>query len=305
MVYHNFIKKTTFSSELKNGISQLYKEVLNTNKLQGAYVVKVTIKDEANNTIISNEQSFDVFTAKQLSTATQKVAVLDDGTNIAAFLKKNTIEVIPFTENLDLSIPVIVGKGKKGDKNFQKQVEAAKTFAKNGGYAIFLEVSGTNLTWGAPNPQKKPKDAHDDWQRSIPRVITDMPIKNLPFNTDIYATNGNYISRNHIVTDNAVFQGLPVNTLMSGLYENVCPDKSICRPAEGKYLAGVITYDQNKNMDIMLRHYNGIGDVVYAADVLLVEKGKGKMLYSTMKISENLGKDPVADKLLFNMIKFN
>ena len=87
-----------------------------------------------------------------------------------------------------------------------------------------------------------------------------------------------------------------------GVYENVCATVSICRPDEGKYLAGVISYDQNKNMDIEQRHYNGIGDVFWAADVLLVERGNGKMLYSTLKITENLGKDPVADKLLYNMI---
>ena len=55
----------------------------------------------------------------------------------------------------------------------------------------------------------------------------------------------------------------------------------------------------------MQRHYNGIGDVLWAADVLLVEKGKGKMLYSTLKIIENLGKDPVADILLYNMISID
>ncbi len=57
-------------------------------------------------------------------------------------------------------------------------------------------------------------------------------------------------------------------------------------------------------MDIMLRHYNGIGDVLWAADVLEVEKGEGKMLFSTLKIIENLGSDPVSDKLLYNMINF-
>ncbi len=107
------------------------------------------------------------------------------------------------------------------------------------------------------------------------------------------------------MTDHQIFKGLPVNTLMSGVYENVCASVSICRPAEGNYLAGVITYDQNKNMDIRQRHYNGIGDVLWAADLLLVEKGNGKMLYSTLKIIENLGKDPVADKLLYNMISLN
>ncbi len=58
-------------------------------------------------------------------------------------------------------------------------------------------------------------------------------------------------------------------------------------------------------VDCRIRNKNGIGAVQWAADVLLVEKGKGKMLFSTMKIIENLGKDPVADKLLYNMIEFN
>jgi hypothetical protein len=58
-------------------------------------------------------------------------------------------------------------------------------------------------------------------------------------------------------------------------------------------------------MDDKLRHYNGIGDVLWAADVLLVAEGEGEILYSTLKIIENLGRDPVADKLLYNMIKLH
>jgi len=53
----------------------------------------------------------------------------------------------------------------------------------------------------------------------------------------------------------------------------------------------------------MQRHYNGIGDVLWAADVLMIERGKGKMLYSTLRIMENLTKDPVAEMLLYNMIR--
>ena len=54
----------------------------------------------------------------------------------------------------------------------------------------------------------------------------------------------------------------------------------------------------------MRRHYNGTGEVWWAADVLEAKIGEGKMLLSTMLIIENLGKDPVADKLLLNMIEF-
>jgi hypothetical protein len=54
----------------------------------------------------------------------------------------------------------------------------------------------------------------------------------------------------------------------------------------------------------MVRHYNGPGEVWWAADVLEAELGKGKMLLSTLQIINYLGKDPVADKLLFNIINY-
>ena len=297
------VHSKTFSAQLKNGVSQLYNEVLNTQNMQGTYVVKVTVEDAAGRQLTSNEQSFDVFTEKQLKIPSEQVAVLDEVRGIREHLESKGMNCVAFSEEIALSVPVLVGEGKKGDQNFHNQVEEVKAFVERGGYAIFLSVQGTNLTWGAPNPDPKPEDANDDWQRSVPRVLQDMEVDKLPFKASMYTTSGNYISRNHIVTDHAVFKGLPVNTLMSGVYENVCATASICRPADGKYLAGVITYDQNKNMDIMQRHYNGIGDVLWAADVLMIERGKGKMLYSTLRIMENLTKDPVAEMLLYNMIR--
>ncbi len=297
------VHSKTFTGQLKNGVSQLYNEVLNTQNMQGTYVVKVTVEDAAGRQLTSNEQSFDVFTEKQLKIPSEQVAVLDDARGIREHLESKGVNCVAFSRDMDVSVPVVVGEGKKGNQNFHHQVEEVKAFVEGGGYAIFLSVQGTDLTWGAPNPDTKPEDAEDDWQRRVARVLQDMEIDKLPFEANMYTTSGNYISRNHIVTDHAVFKGLPVNTLMSGVYENVCATASICRPAEGNYLAGVITYDQNKNMDIMQRHYNGIGDVLWAADVLMIERGKGKMLYSTLRIMENLTKDPVAEMLLYNMIR--
>jgi beta-galactosidase len=70
------------------------------------------------------------------------------------------------------------------------------------------------------------------------------------------------------------------------------------------YIAVVVTYYNLNDIYKFKRHYAGPGDVWWAADVLLAPMGKGKMLLSTLKLIENLGKDPVADKVLFNMIQF-
>ena len=90
---------------------------------------------------------------------------------------------------------------------------------------------------------------------------------------------------------------------MHGVYENVHPDVSLSK-LKGNYIAGVIGYDHFPNNEIMRRHYNGTGDVWWAADVLETSFGKGKMLLSTLRIVEFLGKDPVAEKLLYNVIDY-
>ena len=55
----------------------------------------------------------------------------------------------------------------------------------------------------------------------------------------------------------------------------------------------------------MRRHYYGPGDTWWGADMASVPHGKGQMLISQLRLVENLGKDPVADKILFNMIRYS
>ena len=58
------------------------------------------------------------------------------------FLESKNIETIPFSRNLDKSIPVFVGKSIKKSSNYKKQVEEVTAFVKDGGYAVMLDVLG-------------------------------------------------------------------------------------------------------------------------------------------------------------------
>ena len=285
--------ETVFSKKLekdfKNGISKLVDEELNTTNLKGNYTVTVRILDKAGKLITSNSQPFDVFTANQLQAPKTKIAVLDLAHSLLSFLENRTIEFVPFSANLDKNIVVVVGKANLKNKTYVKQVEAVKEFVKNGGAAIFLEVPGKPL-----------KRLHVGGE--LKEVETDA----LPFGAQMHSqwvTLGGWAGKPHIVTDHPVFKGLPTKMIMHGVYENVHPKTSMSKQ-KGTYIAGEIGYDHFPNMDIMVRHYNGPGETWWAADVLEAEMGKGKMLLSTMDILRNLGKDPVAEKLLFNMINF-
>ena len=56
--------------------------------------------------------------------------------------------------------------------------------------------------------------------------------------------------------------------------------------------------------DLRKRHYIGPGDTWWGADLAIVPLGKGRCIASQLRLLENLGKDPVADRLLLNMIRF-
>lgn len=272
--------KTDFSK----GISELFNSRLTTETMQGSYTVKVSLKDTNGNRITSNEYPFDVFKSEQFQAPKTKVAVIDPANSLIPFLKTAGIKYSPFDPKQKFSIPVIIGSVPKEDDNYKKQVLAAKEFVKNGGFAVFLEVPGQKVQY-------------------FYRELHDTGIEALPFKAQLLNSLGLWAGRPHMVRKHPIFDGLPTNIIMSGIYENVHPSVSMVKQ-EGEYICGVVTYDHFKDIDKMKRHYAGPGDVWWAADVLLAPMEKGKMLLSTLKLTENLGKDPVADKILLNMLQF-
>ena len=51
-------------------------------------------------------------------------------------------------------------------------------------------------------------------------------------------------------------------------------------------------------------NYSGPGESWWGADLAIVPKGKGRIVVSQLRIVDNLGKDPVADKIFYNLIDF-
>lgn len=285
--------KTVFNKTLEKdfeyGISNVFTDELITAKLKGNYSVDVKVVDNDGKLITSNTQPFDVFTSTQLQVPKTDIAIVDPAKTLQKFLQNSKIEFVPFNAAIDKNTLVIVGKAQVKNEAYIKQVEAVKEFVKSGGYAIFLEVPGKPI-----------KRLHIGGE--LNEVNTDA----LPFGAELHSpwvTLGGWAGKPHIVTDHPVFKGLPTEMIMHGVYENVHPKVSMSKQ-KGKYIAGMIGYDHFPNMDIMIRHYNGPGETWWAADVLEAEIGEGKMLLSTMDILTHLGSDPVAEKILFNMIEY-
>tara|TARA_B100000767_G_C19395676_1_gene381718 strand:- start:222 stop:596 length:375 start_codon:yes stop_codon:yes gene_type:complete len=119
------------------------------------------------------------------------------------------------------------------------------------------------------------------------------------------ASQGLWGGMSHVVAAHPIFNGLPSKQSMQGVYENVRASITMVNLATNTQpIVTVVANDNFPDMTLMKRHYQGTGDVWSGSDLSEVKHGKGNMLLSTMKIVPNLGKDPVADKLLINLLSF-
>ncbi|WP_282135247.1 glycoside hydrolase family 2 protein [Seonamhaeicola maritimus] len=285
----NEVYNKVFDKVFKNGISTFLMDQLNTNNWKGAHTVQVEVKNVSGKVISNNNQSFDVFSKEQLTIPKAKIAVMDFDNKLTSFLDEKGIEFIPFRPDLDKNISVLVGMTGKKDAKYRASVESLRRYAQEGGYVVFFEVLGEQM--GGPED---------------PIILKDTATEVLPLGAQMFGkwpTRGGWAAKSHVVTNHPVFKGLPTEMIMHGVYENVHPDVALAKQ-EGNYIAGLIGYDHFPNKDRMRRHFIGPGEVWWAADVMETPFGNGKMLLSTLRIIEFLDKDPVAEKLLYNIINY-
>jgi hypothetical protein len=156
-----------------------------------------------------------------------------------------------------------------------------REFIKSGGTAVYFQAGGQYVKWGTP----------------------DKASRLLPVDLHLKRGLGYWMGHPRFVKDHPLFDGLPSDCIMGQVYENVWPQHSLMG-VEGETLAGTIGIDWFPDYDLDRRHYYGPGDVWWGSDIAVAPVGKGKCIFSQFRIVDNLGTDPVADKILFNLINW-
>jgi hypothetical protein len=118
-----------------------------------------------------------------------------------------------------------------------------------------------------------------------------------PVKSSLRQARGMWMSVSHYVRSHPVFDGLPAKGLMDQDYANICAQATMMG-LPGETVAGSVSWE-NEAQD-----YRGPLAFWHGSDVAVVPHGKGKLILSTLELLDHLGKDPVADKLLFNIIRY-
>ena len=271
---------------IKKGVTQVLEEKIDTKEIQGQYTTTVIMSNNKGEPLSTTSRSFNVFTQANLATPKGKLAVIDLTNSIKPFLIQSGFTVEDFSSTTDLSTSVLVAKKQVKKQVYVKAIDSLNKFVEKGGKAIFLETP--SRAFKRTGPQNSLEIKGQDFLPSKPVLTISM---------------GLWDGILHMTHDHPIFKGLPTHVPMVGLYENIAPTESFKRH-KGDRMVSTVAFTRFPNSNDFKRNYIGPGEVWWATDLLSVNHGKGKMILSTLKLIDPIWEDPVAQRLMFNLIEY-
>ena len=173
-------------------------------------------------------------------------------------------------------------------------------WVNRGGTAVWLTPPTTEVYIGQPIYRQPEKNYMMQLRgQTKPRKLASSKLIDqgvFPIELRSRIARGMWIPVGHYARAHPIFEGLPTGGFMGQPYQNVVANKTIIN-LPGNPIAGSMSWD-------VIRDYRGPTQWWHGSDLAVVKHGKGTMVLSTLRIAEHLGKDPVADRLLLNLIKW-
>ena len=198
----------------------------------------------------------------------REIAAIDPQGRLGRFCKARGIRCEAPATDGKAALPIFVAAD-AFPPALRKQVRQALQAVERGGVAVFLE------------PTARGADGL------------------LPFTVRARRALGNWVPVAHAVRRHPLFDGLPASCLMGQDYQNVCAAETLLG-VEGETVVASISWEWQTEP----KCYRGPGPFWWGSDLAVVPHGKGKLVLSTLRLLEHAGKDPVADKLLVNLVAF-
>lgn len=266
--------------EWQAGVSYLHQETIGAKSWGGNYKVLAKVMNKEGQIIAENNYPFDVFKSKTLRLPKSAVALLGQEQKLKTYLEERGMNVSSFNADTPISTPVIITGTLGVEQNNKEQFPALLQFIRKGGKAVYLE--------GA--------DVEIETNNAI-----------FPFTAKPHPSVGLWTCIPHLVHKHPIFKGLPSDGPMRDIYENVWARKTLrnLKPAEAtevETVVGSMGFDWFSKEHKL--HYSGPGEEWWGSDLAILSMGKGKILVSQLQVLPNLGTDPVADKLLANIINY-
>ncbi len=270
---------------LPAGIVDLNEFGVSTAGLTGKCLIDVTFRSEDTDSV-TNHSSFYILERSQSSLPQRKGTIIDIDGELGDYLAANGVNAAPFSPRTPHREPVLVYlNGWDGDTlpifaDLADRVEA-------GGTALFLNTP--------PEETLAETDQGNLWRFLAKDLL-------FPFDITYFSGRGLWTPCSHVVPDHPVYAGLPSNCLMGQEYRDVVSRWSVVTP-QTEWISGNLTYDWYPGLDHK-QNYLGVSAALHGADLTQVAYGDGRYILCTHRLVENLGHDPVAERLFSNLLQW-
>lgn len=271
---------------LPTGIADIGAYDVATHDREGRCQVQLTFSaDDA--AALENESSFYVLDQAKSTPPAQAVAVIDTDGALGAYLQGRDMDCQPFTRSTPLRHPTLVNLNGWDGEPLAAGADLAR-WVQAGGRALFLN---------AP-PAARLKD--EGQGRRMGGGLEANVL--FPFAVSYFNAKGLWVPCSHVVREHPVYDGLPSSCLMGQEYRNVVARLSMATPATD-WISGTVTYGWFAGLK-RKQNYMGVSAAMHGADLAQLPWGEGRYILCMHRIVENLDRDPVADRLFSNLLRW-
>ena len=281
------------------GINCVLERQLNTTGQSGTMTVTVELTGDGRK-IARNAYPIHVLNVEDLKPAAKRVVVIEPQERLRDYFTERGVECERFVDGRDVTGPVIVAQP---DAYTDRQVETfvrLMDWIERGGVAVWLKVPAAGEFHGQPiyrdpanNYMMQLRGQTKPWSLTSSTLI-DAEV--FPLKLSQRPARGMWIPVGHYTRRHPVFDGLPVEGFMAEPYQNVAATDTLTN-LPGSAIAGSLSWDFQHD-------YRGPTEWWHGTDLAVVPHGEGKLVLSMLRVVEHVGKDPVADRLFENMIRF-
>jgi hypothetical protein len=294
--------KTALDVDVPSGIAVLFDQEISVRDFSGQYVASTSV-ESSGKLAVENSFSFLVMAEKDLLPPKAPIALIDPQGRLKPFFAARGIACQEFAAGNRENQPVLVAAGDPGNLQVFEQYARLMEQVKRGGVAMLLDpplpiVRPTSAIYQVPDEKNYMRIAAGGKSWNLkPQPTAALATGLFPFHLEKRPARGTWIPVLHYLKPSPIFRGLPPSAFMGQPYQNVCASNTLIGPLDGETLAGSVSWN-------FIEDYRGPTDLWWGADLAVVPHGKGKLILSTLQILENLGKDPIAEKLLYNLIDY-